>query len=110
MCIRSRTATAAFTAISSITCWPAADSTSPPGIHFPISAAILTRITEYRAVLESYSRRLLPVIDWEPTDSGNLHVLNDTADFYRFFDATPHAEFLYACVQQTIEQDLPNET
>ena len=37
-------------------------------------------------------------------------VLNDTADFYRFFDATPHAEFLYACVRQTIEQDLPNET
>ena len=40
----------------------------------------------------------------------NVRVLNDTADFYRFFDATPHAEFLYACVQQTIEQDLPNET
>jgi hypothetical protein len=35
--------------------------------------------------------------------------LNDTADFYRFFDATPHAEFLYACVQQTIERDLPDE-
>jgi hypothetical protein len=36
--------------------------------------------------------------------------LNDTADFYRFFDATPHAEFLYACVRQTIERDLPDET
>ncbi|MGN8544444.1 hypothetical protein ACQPTN_05190 [Bradyrhizobium sp. 13971] len=35
--------------------------------------------------------------------------MNDTADFYRFFDATPHAEFLYACVQRTIEQDLPGE-
>jgi hypothetical protein len=35
-----------------------------------------------------------------------VRVLNDTADFYRFFDATPHAEFLYACVQQTIEHDL----
>ena len=39
-----------------------------------------------------------------------MKVLNDTADFYRFFDATPHAEFLYECVRQTIEQDLPNET
>ncbi|WP_346658509.1 hypothetical protein [Bradyrhizobium sp. 179] len=38
-----------------------------------------------------------------------MKVLNDTADFYRCFDATPHAEFLYECVRQTIEQDLPNE-
>jgi hypothetical protein len=37
-------------------------------------------------------------------------VLNETADFYRFFDATPHAEFLYQCVQRTIDVDLPAET
>jgi hypothetical protein len=81
---------------------------NPRGIHFPVSAAILDRIDEYRTTLESYSRRLLPVIQWEATKR-NVRVLNDTADFYRFFDATPHAEFLYTCVQQTIEQDLPNE-
>lgn len=52
----------------------------------------------------------LPVIRWQPTDNNNVRVLNDTTDFYRFFDATPHAEFLYACVQQTIEHDLPDET
>ena len=83
---------------------------NPPGIHFPVSAAILQRIDEYRGVLESYSRRLLPFIRWEPTPDGNVRVLNDTADFYRFFDATQHAEFLYSCVRQTIEQDLPDET
>jgi hypothetical protein len=49
------------------------------------------------------------VIRWQPTGDGNLRVLNDTADFYRFFDATLHAEFLYACVQRTIERDLPDE-
>jgi hypothetical protein len=83
---------------------------NPPGVHFPVSAAILDRIDEYRTVLESYSRRLLPVIQWQPTDNNNVRVLNDTADFYRFFDATPHAEFLYACVRRTIERDLPDET
>jgi Fic/DOC family len=82
---------------------------NPPGVMFPVSAAILARIQEYRCVLESYSSRLLPVVTWEPTDRGNVRVTGDTADFYRFFDATPHAEFLYSCVQQTIEQDLPNE-
>lgn len=83
---------------------------NPAGVHFPVSSAILDRIAEYRMVLESYSSRLLPCIQWEATPSSNVKVLNDTADFYRFFDATPHAEFLYACVRQTIERDLPNET
>lgn len=83
---------------------------NPPGVVFPVSAAILERIDEYRRVLEDYSARLLPLIEWRPTDDGNVMVLNDTADFYRYFDATPHAEFLFGCVRKTIEEDLPNET
>lgn len=83
---------------------------NPPGVVFPISAAILERIDDYREVLESYSTRLLPLIHWEATQTFNVRVLNDTADFYRFFDATPHAEFLYECVRHTIEHDLPYET
>jgi hypothetical protein len=85
-------------------------SFSPTGVVFPVSAAILERIDEYRSVLEDYSKRLLPVIAWRPTAEGNVSVQNDTRDFYRFFDATPHAEFLYACVRKTIEDDLPRET
>lgn len=83
---------------------------NPPGVVFPVSAAILERIDEYRTVLESFSARLLPLIEWEPTERFNVRVLNDTGDFYRFFDATPHAEFLYSCVRKTIEEDLPSET
>ncbi len=82
---------------------------SPPGLVFPVSSAILEQIDAYRGVLEDYSRRLLPVIDWSPTEDGNLEVLNDTGDFYRYFDATPQAEFLYGCVRKTIEEDLPHE-
>jgi Fic family protein len=83
---------------------------NPAGVHFPVSSAILGRIAEYRNVLESYSRRLLPCVQWDATPKNNVQVLNETGDFYSFFDATPHAEFLYECVRQTIEQDLPNET
>ena len=82
---------------------------NPPGIVFPVSAAILDRIDDYRAALEDYSQRLLPVVNWEPTEDGNVRVLNDTGDFYRYFDATPQTEFLYGCVQRTIEHDLPDE-
>ncbi|MGH3545724.1 MAG: Fic family protein, partial [Mycobacteriales bacterium] len=82
---------------------------NPPGLVFPISAAILRRLPEYRAVLESYSTPLLPFIQWLPTTDRNVEVHNETADFYRYFDATAHAEFLYACVEQTVETDLPHE-
>jgi len=82
----------------------------PAGVVFPVSSAILERIDTYRSVLEDYSKRLLPVIEWDTTPDGNVNVRGDTADFYRFFDATPHAEFLYECVRKTIEEDLPRET
>ena len=82
---------------------------NPPGVVFPVSAAILDRIDDYRAALEDYSRRLLPLVPWEPTERGNVRVLNDTGDFYRYFDATAQTEFLYGCVQRTIELDLPQE-
>lgn len=84
-------------------------SYNPPGVVFPVSAAIFREIETYRAVLESHSRPLLPFIEWRSTKDGNIDVLNDTADYYRFFDATPHAEFLYHCVEQTVERDLPGE-
>jgi hypothetical protein len=87
----------------------AAAGYNPPGVVFPISAAILREIAAYRAVLESYSKPLLEFIEWKPTLDGNVDVLNETAEYYRYFDATPHAEFLYRCVQQTVEHDLPEE-
>lgn len=83
---------------------------NPADVVFPVSASILERIDDYRLVLESYSKRLLPIIEWEPTkEMKNVHVLNDTGDFYRYFDATPHVEFLYDCVEKTIDFDLPWE-
>jgi Fic family protein len=79
------------------------------GIIFPVSASILNHIDDYRIVLESYSHPLLDFIEWEKTNSNNVEVLNDTIDFYRYFDATKQAEFLYDCVNDTIENEIPKE-
>lgn len=79
------------------------------GIIFPVSASILNHIDDYRKVLESYSHPLLDFIKWETTKSNNVSVLNDTIDFYRYFDATKLAEFLYDCVDDTIFNIIPNE-
>jgi len=82
---------------------------NPPGVVFPISAVILRNINEYRSVLESFSRPLLPFIDWKATPRHNVEVLNETGDYYRFPDMTAHAEYLYQCVEQTVRLDLPYE-
>jgi hypothetical protein len=82
---------------------------TPPGMVFPVSSVMLDRIDDYRTTLQSHSQALMPYIDWRPTLDRNVEVLNDTADLYRYCDVTAAAEFLYACVKRTVEQDLPGE-
>ncbi len=82
---------------------------TPQGIIFPVSAAILDRINDYRKVLESYSHPLIEFIEWKKTRNNNIEVLNETADYYRYFDATTQAEFLFECVDYTIDKIIPEE-
>lgn len=79
------------------------------GIIFPISSSILNNIHTYRRVLESYSLPLLDFIEWEETPQNNIKVLNNTIDYYRYFDATKHAEFLFECIEDTVKNIIPNE-
>lgn len=59
--------------------------------------------------LKSYSKPRLDFIEWEATPDGNVKMLNDTIDLYRYFDATKQAEFLYECVEETVTNTLPEE-
>jgi hypothetical protein len=38
-----------------------------------------------------------------------MTVTNETADLYRYLDVTAHAEYLYWCIDQTIQKDLREE-
>jgi hypothetical protein len=82
---------------------------TPPGMVFPVSSVMLARIDDYWTTLQAHSAALMPFIEWRPTHDRNVEVVNDTADLYRYFDCTQEAEFLYSCVQRTVEQDLPRE-
>ncbi len=82
---------------------------TPPGMVFPVSSVMLDRIDDYRTTLQGHSGPLMDFIEWRPTIDHNVEVLNDTADLYRYFDCTEAAEFFYACVQRTVEHDLPRE-
>jgi len=82
---------------------------TPAGMVFPVSSVMLNRIDEYRDTLHAHTGPLMDFIDWRPTPQRNVDVLNDTSDLYRYFDGTEAAEFLYRCVERTVEQDLPRE-
>lgn len=82
---------------------------TPQGIIFPVSSAILDRIDDYRKVLKTYSQPMLDFIKWKRTEDNNVEVLNETIDYYRYFDATVQSEFLFECVESTIDSIIPQE-
>ena len=76
---------------------------------FPVSAAILNRIGDYQDILEAYAYPRLDLIEWKPTSDYNVEILNETIDLYRYYDLTQQAEFLFECVEDTIERIIPEE-
>src|SRR5205814_1688613 len=78
-------------------------------VIFPISASIVRDRSAYDTTLEKFSKPLLALIDWRLNDKQGLIVNGDTADHYRYFDATPLAEYLYDRVAETIHKDLVEE-
>ncbi|HET6180716.1 MAG TPA: Fic family protein [Candidatus Sulfotelmatobacter sp.] len=82
---------------------------TPPGMVFPVSAAMLRDLVAYDRALEAFSEALAPFVQYTLDGEQKMTVANQTRDLYRFFDATPQAEYLYACIEQTIGRDLNQE-
>jgi hypothetical protein len=82
---------------------------APNGVIFPVSAVMLHRMADYDRSLESFSKPLLPLIDYEMDRQARMTVRNETADFYRHIDCTFIAETLFDFVKETIEDELPSE-
>ena len=82
---------------------------APPRLVFPVSAVMLRERAEYDRALESYSKAILPFVEYNLNERGEMTIENDTAHLYRYWDATRFAEFLYFCVGETIRRDLREE-
>jgi hypothetical protein len=82
---------------------------NPAGMVLPVSAMILRDLPGYRQALEDYSTQVVPHVEWEPTEAGNIRILNDPVYLYRYFDATRQAEFLLDQIECTIKTALPEE-
>lgn len=81
---------------------------TPRGIILPISAVILANLEEYVAVLEAFSRPMRAMTHYNP-DTPDIPAIGNDALYFRYFDATPQAEFLYRALVRTVEEDLEKE-
>ena len=82
---------------------------APQGVLFPVSAAMLRTPKAYDAALNAFSKNTMPLIKYEMDDQQRLTVLSSTDKLYRYYDATPQAEYLYEAVAETIRKDLREE-
>lgn len=81
---------------------------TPKGIVLPVSAVILANQKEYVDALEHFSRPLRARTAYNPEVPAAPATGND-ALYFRFFDATAQASFLYWALERTVEHDLVDE-
>ena len=82
---------------------------TPEGVVFPVSAAMLREMSAYDRVLESFSGTIQPFVQYAMDADQQIMVSNETADLYRYFDATVQTEYLFDCIEDTIRRDLRSE-
>lgn len=81
----------------------------PPRLIVPISAVLLADRQGYDWALESFSRRVLPLVDYKLDASGELTIRNDTDDLYRYPELTTVCEATFGWLEKAIEVDLVAE-
>ncbi len=84
----------------------AAKHFNPDHIIFPVSAVLYKNSRQYDRMLESFSRKLLPQVDYELDSNGVMTVKNDTSDFYRFIDFTTIVEEFFDVVTEALRTEL----
>lgn len=82
----------------------------PKGIIFPVSAVMVQNIHEYDKVLEFFSKELMKNIkDYTLDDEGVLKVNQDTGHHYQYIDYTIYAEYLFNCIERTLDEHFEKE-
>ena len=79
---------------------------NPEGVIFPVSALLYKDAKLYDGMLENFSRRLLPLVEYRLAADGSISVDNDTTDFYRHIDFTHIVEAFFGAVEQTLKTEL----
>jgi Fic family protein len=81
---------------------------TPKGFILPVSAVILATLDRYKAALTAFSAPVMRLTSYDPTLPGDIATGNEQV-YFRYFDATEQASFLYDALERTIETDLDQE-
>ncbi|MBI3044899.1 MAG: Fic family protein [Betaproteobacteria bacterium] len=81
---------------------------TPKGIVLPVSAVILANLDKYVHALERFSKPLHARTTYNP-DVPQAPATGNDALYFRYFDLTEQASFLYWALERTVEHDLEEE-
>ena len=81
----------------------------PHGLIFPVSAVMLKHQLDYDKALETFSNRVMSLLDYDIDDRGEVSVRNDSSDFYRAIDYTPIVEYFQQVIVRTIRTEWKTE-
>ncbi|MCQ2380327.1 MAG: Fic family protein [Victivallaceae bacterium] len=87
----------------------AAKKFSHENLVFPISAVLYKNQELYDSMLESFSKKIVPLTNYRLADDGTMTVVNETADFYRYIDFTSIVEKFFDVVEETLKTELVSE-
>lgn len=83
---------------------------TPKDMIFPVSAVIAGNMDKYDRVLEDFSTKIVPLIDYQLDDEGKMTVLDtDTKYLYYGIDLTKAHELLVWALEETLVNDFENE-
>lgn len=87
------------------------DQAVPDDVILPVSARILSHITDYDRALEAFSVPLVNMAKYTLDVKGEMTVKNaEKIDaYYRFPDLTPQVIYLLKTIQSTVLEELPYE-
>lgn len=81
---------------------------TPKGIILPVSAVVVANLDRYKSALEAFSRPMRDRTSYNP-DVPETPATGNDAIYFRYFDATVQASFLFNALERTVENDLPAE-
>ncbi|MEX2241822.1 MAG: Fic family protein [Burkholderiales bacterium] len=81
---------------------------TPKNTIIPVSAGMLADLDGYNDALESFSNAVMREVKYRWIDD-ELEVAGNIARYYRFFDATGQAEYLYSAIERAVHGDLAQE-
>ncbi len=87
----------------------AAKQFTPEGLVFPISATLLHNRPRYDRLLENFSRRLMPLVDYHLNYHGEMTINNETVQHYRYIDFTQIVEGVFELLDETLQKELTPE-